>query len=323
MGAAMTLPDLGKWKQFKRHPLSEMFGDMDAELFEGFASDMARDGYDDKQPILLYEGQVLDGWQRHQAAIKKKLSRMPTFENYKGDDPLAEVIRRNNNRRHMTASQRAMAAAKLYTNVNFVNKFTTGDLTQDKCAQLLNVSRPLIVAAVKVLQGGTPDVQEAVVNGEVAVRDAAAVADKPPAVQNAALAEVQAEEPTPAAKKPRLKSGVRKPRAKKKTLHEAVTDDLAKEDDSAPKTIEDVIAAENSLLEKYARELGKLIDEMPETPWLVHDDRRKMAIGKGKDVCATVRTGKCYKACPMCKGQGCKHCHRSGRVTKYAYDQLV
>ncbi len=309
---------LAEWKELKRHPLSELFPDMDEGAYAAFAADMAKDGYDNKQPILLYQGKVMDGWQRHRAAVAK--DKMPTFENYKGDNPLGEVIRRNMSRRHLSVSQRAMIAAKLSTRHDGENKSGIPPIggmpesSHPQCVHMLKVSLRSIERAEAVLTKGTPELQQAVAEGDVSVSDGAAIADKPPDVQNAALQEVQQ------AKKPKFKSGVKK---KKKTLREAVAEDLAKEDDSAPKTIEEVIAAENSMLEKYARELGKLIDEMPETPWLIHDDRRKMAMGKGKDVCTTVRTGKCYRACPMCKGQGCKDCHKSGRVTKYAYDQLV
>jgi hypothetical protein len=321
-------PTLSQWKHFQRHPLSELFPDMGDEDFAAFSADMAKDGYDHRQQILLYEGKVLDGWQRHRAAVAA--NKMPTFENYKGDNPLAEVIRRNLSRRHLNESQRAMVAATLSEkryrgekNSSGLPIGTTSEPSYSECARMLNVSATSVKRAEKVYSKGTTELNRAVMAGDLSVSDAAAVSGEPPEVQNAAVQAVkkgEAKTAAAAAKKPKLQSTVRK---KKKTLHEAVTEDLAKEEDAEPKTIEEEISAKNSVLEKYCRDLMKFVDTMPDDPWLSHDDRRKSAIQKIKDACETIRSAKCYRACPMCKGEGCKDCHKSGRVTKYAYQQLV
>jgi ParB-like chromosome segregation protein Spo0J len=62
-------------------------------------------------PIMLYEGQILDGRGRYRAC--KIVAVQPKFEDYVGDDALSFVVSRNLHRRHLTESQRAMVAARL------------------------------------------------------------------------------------------------------------------------------------------------------------------------------------------------------------------
>ena len=115
-------------------------------------------------------------------------------------------------------------------------------------------------------------------------------------------------------------------RKKKKTLREEVDDELAETNEEKPEpTIEELMKEQNAKLESFCRKLMKLVDEeLPHDAWLDDNmNRRDSAIQKFKDGCATVRSAKCSYICPMCKGDGCTKCHKTGRVPTYQYQQLV
>jgi hypothetical protein len=180
--------DLSQWRSFKRHPLSEIFPDMSEVEFEALVADMKQFGYDQKQQILLFENAVLDGWHRLRAAVIT--SKTPTFDNYKGADAVGEVVRRNMTRRQLDASQRAMIAARIaeWQRGGSRSKASIDALkTQEKAAQEMNVGRASVQRAAKVVEQGTKKLQDAVDAGDIAVSDAAAIADEPARVQNAAV----------------------------------------------------------------------------------------------------------------------------------------
>jgi ParB/RepB/Spo0J family partition protein len=91
------------------------------------------------------------------------------------------------------------------------------------------------------------------------------------------------------------------------------------EDDS----IEAQIKARNSILESFARRITALIAEIPEDEWLDDLNRVEGVRQKLKGAAETIRSAKCHCECPMCKGDGCRKCHDTGRVTKAQYDTLV
>lgn len=110
-----------------------------------------------------------------------------------------------------------------------------------------------------------------------------------------------------------------------KKLSEGTAADLAEtpEEPAEPPTIEQVISRENSELEKWAKSLLALIDTIPDAPWLKDLDRKASAIKSIKNVADTIRSAKCYRPCPLCQGEGCEKCYKSGRVTRYAHQQMV
>ena len=92
----------------ERHPLSAVWGDMPDAEFEALVEDVRIHGV--RQPIALYEGKVVDGWHRIQAAIRAGLHDVETFkieDSPEGDDPAGFVIAANAFRRHLTPGDRA------------------------------------------------------------------------------------------------------------------------------------------------------------------------------------------------------------------------
>jgi len=70
------------------------------------AADIAGHGL--QEPIVTYEGKILDGRNRYVACFMQDIE--PEYTEYGGDDPLGYVISLNLHRRHLTSSQRAAIA---------------------------------------------------------------------------------------------------------------------------------------------------------------------------------------------------------------------
>ena len=87
----------------KRHALSKVWGDMPEEQFRELVEDVRANGV--RHPITVLRGEVLDGWNRYQAAREAGVQ-APEGE-YVGDDPGGFVISANAYRRHLTKTQRA------------------------------------------------------------------------------------------------------------------------------------------------------------------------------------------------------------------------
>ena len=91
-------------RQFTRHPLSALCGDMDAESFQALVTDIREQGQ--LEPIDLVGDEIIDGWHRYRAC--RQLKREPKTRALPGGVELVEyVLGRNAHRRHMTAEQRA------------------------------------------------------------------------------------------------------------------------------------------------------------------------------------------------------------------------
>lgn len=86
----------------ERHPLSALWPEMPPEDFAKFVADIAQHGV--REPIVLLDGMILDGWHRYRAA--KEADQAFESVEYTGDDPVAFVISVNRHRRHLTVEQR-------------------------------------------------------------------------------------------------------------------------------------------------------------------------------------------------------------------------
>lgn len=118
----------------KRHELSALWGDAPDEEYAQMVTDMEVNGFLKIQPIVLLDGEVLDGWHRYTAAHDAKVSleyqgdKIPEgalttpderilnpeyfvdfAKAYPGVDPVDFVIAANARRRSLTAKQRARA----------------------------------------------------------------------------------------------------------------------------------------------------------------------------------------------------------------------
>jgi hypothetical protein len=96
----------------KPHPYADLFPMMDSAELEALTADIAENGL--RQPIVRYQGLILDGRNRLLACEKAGVE--PTFTDHEGDDAsaLALVISLNVQRRDMTPAKRALVAARTW-----------------------------------------------------------------------------------------------------------------------------------------------------------------------------------------------------------------
>ena len=98
-------------RELKRHPLSYAFPDMPEDEFQDLVESVRREGLLD--PIVLFNGMVLDGWHRYRACIQARIE--PRFTTFDGADPRDFVVSKNSRRRHLNKGQRATAIVQVWT----------------------------------------------------------------------------------------------------------------------------------------------------------------------------------------------------------------
>lgn len=186
------------------HPFSEIFPFREGPSFVALADSIAKIGQKDE--IVLYEGKVLEGRRRQAACISRGIT--PRYRQFgsretDGTDPLEFSYAINFHRRDdMTAAEKAIAAQK-YSTFKFGENQYSGkgkkvgsanarpSCTQAEAARKFNTSVDQIKRAKKVMESGTPELQEALRQGTIAISDAAAIADEPPEIQREALEAVR------------------------------------------------------------------------------------------------------------------------------------
>ena len=94
----------------KRHPLSAVWPDLNHEETRALDESMSAQGFDEGQPVVRYEGMVLDGWHRYRKALQLDIE--PVFMDYAGDDPAGFVISRHKARRHISKEEIAEAVLR-------------------------------------------------------------------------------------------------------------------------------------------------------------------------------------------------------------------
>lgn len=153
---------------FRTYPAAEIFPMLsDSELRE-LADDIKLRGL--LQPIVMYDGMVLDG--RNRLLACRLAGVEPRFVTYSGDDPLGYVISLNLHRRHLTTEQRAIVASRL-ANLHRgkpVNAHTCA-ITQSQAAEALSVSRRSVQHARAIEK--EPELVEQVWRGEKSLTQAA------------------------------------------------------------------------------------------------------------------------------------------------------
>ena len=102
------MPDY-KYTYYEYHPIANAFPMMEIVELTELAQDIDKKGL--LEPVVLYEGKILDGRNRYEACDMCRVN--PSFTEYTGDDPVGFVLSKNLTRRHLTASQKAVVALDL------------------------------------------------------------------------------------------------------------------------------------------------------------------------------------------------------------------
>ena len=157
---------------------------MDEAALAELAADIKAESQ--REPIYLWRDQIIDG--RNRFAACKLAGVEPVFKkiDFPGGEAeaLAYVVSRNLKRRHLTVAQRAVIAAKVATlkrggdksvnqHANWQSSKSSNGVSQEKAADMLNVSRASVQAAKAVLDRGGPELVAAVESGEIGLHKAA------------------------------------------------------------------------------------------------------------------------------------------------------
>ena len=169
----------------KSHPAAEIFPMMSDTDIEALAVDIVAHGQ--KEPIVTWQGMILDGRNRYQACTISGIE--PITVEWDGiGDPIKYVLSLNLHRRHLSESQRSMIAAKIATLKKGDNQHTPiGGTSQTDAAITLNVSDRSVQRAQQVIEQGTPAMISAVEQGIIPVSQAATLAHLPAAKQDEAI----------------------------------------------------------------------------------------------------------------------------------------
>lgn len=174
------------------HPLAELFPMIDVVDLQQLADDIKTRGQE--EPIVIYEGKVLDGRNRLKACELAEVE--PLTIDYEGSDPLGFVLSHNLHRRHLTNTQRAMVAAHVVDWENGINQYTIGSaelLTQEKAAEKLSIAQRAIIAAKRIREHGVPELVEAIRDGRISINAGEMISHLAQAAQLEVLAEEERE----------------------------------------------------------------------------------------------------------------------------------
>lgn len=174
---------------YEIHPAAEIFPLMTGDQFQGLVEDIRENGL--LEPIILFEGKILDGRNRLRACEEAGIE--PHFTEVIGVDPTNFVISRNLHRRHLTVGQRCAIALDLFPALmeqalerrrivaslpgNRSDRRLPPELeaergaTSDKLASMFAVGRSSIEKA-RAIQRSHPEVIEKMRSGEIRTVDA-------------------------------------------------------------------------------------------------------------------------------------------------------
>jgi hypothetical protein len=175
----------------KKHKFN-IFPAAKSEDYNRLRDDIRDNGYDSKQPIIIYEGQVLDGWNRWTACIELKIN--PPTRQFDGDESEAiGLVMRTNKRRNLNSGQWATIAVEaddiikaiaqdgkarqtrkpLHSVTQKIAPQTKDQRsTSHKAAEIFNTNRTYVSQAAKI-KHAAPEVFEKVKAGKMTMQDAA------------------------------------------------------------------------------------------------------------------------------------------------------
>lgn len=162
-------------QQYELHPLCTLFPRLSGAEFDALRDDIAANGL--SQPIVLLDGQILDGGNRYRACIDAGVE--PKFSKFTGGNIVSFVLSANLHRRHMSAGQQAaiVATAQDWAKAQAVGKPKSVNVdplaTIDQRAAQSGASRSTQKMADKVAKAD-PALAKQVAHGEVSLPKAVA-----------------------------------------------------------------------------------------------------------------------------------------------------
>lgn len=190
--------------ELTRHPLSAAWPDMEPDDFQALRDSIADSGQ--REPIVLLEGEVLDGWQRYQACRAEGVE--PKTEEFAGDDPV-EYVRDKHTRRPLSLTQRMTAIALMHqrrprgVNSRASSANVADDLTAAQLARKAGGGVRTAESVNAALGNASPELVDAMKSGAVPAHRAEQIAKLPHKEQPSAIAAPRpTKTPAPAAASP-------------------------------------------------------------------------------------------------------------------------
>lgn len=179
----------------KKHKFN-IFPEAKPEDYNEIKDDIAKNGFDPTRAITLYQGEIIDGWNRQRAC--DELGIKPSYVTFQGSDSDAiDFVMSTNRRRNLNSGQKAAVAAdyedlikaireevaknvggrpkkddeKPPQKIAEVSKAKEERETAHKVAQLFNTNRTYVNQAVKMKEQA-PEVFERVKAGTMTMQDA-------------------------------------------------------------------------------------------------------------------------------------------------------
>ena len=180
----------------KKHRFN-IFPEAKPDDFARLRDDILENGYDKAQPVTIYEGEILDGWNRQRAC--NDIGICPTTTTFQGNASEAiAFVMRTNKRRNLNSGQWATVAAEADelmavireqverdrrekqaeaqtktdepVQQKIVAQATNRNVSDAKAAELFNTNRTYINQAVK-MKTAAPEVFEKVKAGTMTMQD--------------------------------------------------------------------------------------------------------------------------------------------------------
>lgn len=159
------------------HPAADVFPLLTAAELDALVADVSKHGLRQRPTLDSGGARLIDG--RNRLLACQQLGIDPEFEFLpNGTDAIAFVVSANIQRRHLTASQRALAAARI-SQLRQGRKQAGTEMTQGGAAQLLGVSDRSVRRARVVIENADPLLIRAVETGRVDLRNAERAAQLP------------------------------------------------------------------------------------------------------------------------------------------------
>lgn len=285
-----------KEQEYEFHPYAAVLPMMAGAEFNELVADIQGNGL--REDIVLLDGKILDGRNRYKACSVAKVE--PRFRDFNGDgDPIDFIVSVNLRRRHLTASQKALAMGKI-ANLPRGNPGLKSSKTPTNPKSTQNVELGKSVAQVaKEIGVGTTTLTEA----KRVLRDA------PPET----VEQIEAGEKSVA------------------TAVKEIKKERAKEEQRFDKTgyaIPDAILADWQLAESFRSTLTQLqqiklqIEKAVDKSELIFAEVGQDTVADLKNAWAAMKQVLPYAVCPTCQGRTrsrCTACKRRGFVSEFGY----
>lgn len=173
-----------------RHKFN-IFPEAKPDDYARLIDDIQTNGYDVDQPVIVYQGAILDGWNRNKACVE--LSIKPSIRVFDGSDIEAiQLVMRTNKRRNLNSGQWATIAVEAEDIMGAINqesekRMKTGkpdpsqlidepkkpneQRTDHKAAEIFQTNRTYINQATKIKKA-SPEVFAKVKAGTMTMQDA-------------------------------------------------------------------------------------------------------------------------------------------------------